>query len=70
MDKVANFFKQVRFWSREYLGENEYQQYLADWKIKHAGMSAEEVEAHPLMTPRQFFDYRLAIKYNPKMSRC
>ena len=63
------------YWVREYFGENDYAQYVAEWQARHpaggtATPNALEPPGHHLMTEREFFTYRLGIKYGTNFQRC
>lgn len=61
-------WRTVRYWVREYFGENEYARYVAAWQARHAGMDGDG--EHRMMTAREFFDHRLAVKYGGVIQRC
>jgi uncharacterized short protein YbdD (DUF466 family) len=60
----------IRYWIAEYFGENDYARYVAEWQARHAGLDNPEQTEHQMMTAREFYQYRLDIKYDKKMQRC
>ena len=69
-------FDTARYWVREFFGENEYARYVADWQARHAAGDHPEACSlvpggeHRMMSEREFFDYRLNIKYGGAIQRC
>jgi uncharacterized short protein YbdD (DUF466 family) len=65
-------WQQVRYWIREFFGENDYARYVADWNARHpeGGAAAAHGGGHRLLTEREFFDERLRIKYGGGVQRC
>jgi uncharacterized short protein YbdD (DUF466 family) len=57
------------YWLREISGDNAYEHYVADWHACHTGPERPPGE-HKLMTPREFFDWRLERKYGQGFQRC
>ncbi len=66
--KISKGWGFLRYWIREYFGENEYARYVEAWKAAHHGK--ECTEGHHLMTEREFYQHRLDLKYGPGMQRC
>lgn len=65
---VARYWRQARYWVREFFGENDYARHVAEWEARHAGTGPDET--HRLMTEREFFEYQLQIKYGGVVQRC
>ena len=64
------WWRDVRFWVREFLGENDYERYVAEWHARHSATPPDAGDAeHRLMTPREFFRERCAVKYG-SVQRC
>jgi uncharacterized short protein YbdD (DUF466 family) len=60
---------ELRYWVREFFGENAYPRYVAAWQARRAG-SADGGEEHRLLTAREFFKQRLERTYGGDVQRC
>ena len=67
-------WRTIRYWIREFLGENDYERYVAEWHARHSATSDSEHDGsetgHRLLTPREFFRERCAVKYGSGVQRC
>ena len=65
-------WRTIRYWIREFLGENDYERYVAEWQARHAAMPSTHAgeNEHRLLTPREFFRERCAVKYGSGVQRC
>lgn len=68
--KIKQRGQLIRYWVAEYFGENDYARYVAEWQSQHSDLENEARTEHHMMTPREFYEYRLDIKYGKKMQRC
>ncbi len=66
----------LRYWIREFFGENDYARYVAEWKARHGeseGGVSSSVPAgreHRLLTEREFFSERCRVRYGSGVQRC
>lgn len=68
LQRVGRFWASARYWVREFFGENDYARHVAEWQARHAGIEPDGT--HHLMSEREFFEYRLKIKYGGVIQRC
>jgi uncharacterized short protein YbdD (DUF466 family) len=71
---VRDAAARLRYWIREFFGENDYPRYVAEWRASHgdergAGAGSGE-SGHRLMTEREFFAERLRVKHGGTVQRC
>jgi uncharacterized short protein YbdD (DUF466 family) len=57
------------YWVREFLGENDYPRYVAEWEAGHVAHAHPGGE-HRLLTEREFFAERCRLKYGAGVQRC
>lgn len=71
---LRSAWQNLRYWTREYMGENDYPRYVREWQAAHQGGTCghdhEDGREHRMMTPREYYQFRLEIRYNPTMQRC
>ena len=70
----------IVYWVREYMGENDYQRYKQQWLVAHldgfCGPQHDHDNGKPqahhnnMMSEREYYQYKLDIRYNPTMQRC
>jgi hypothetical protein len=70
-------WKAARYWIAEFLGENEYPRYVAEWTARHGepspgapGQSRYGEHEHRLLTEREFYHERCQMKYGSGIQRC
>jgi uncharacterized short protein YbdD (DUF466 family) len=59
---------QIRFWVREFLGENAYDRYLVEWHRRHTNF--DPGGEHRPLSEREFFTQRIEDKYSAGGGRC
>jgi uncharacterized short protein YbdD (DUF466 family) len=65
--------REIRYWVREFFGENDYARYVAEWRAAHGGIepaAADPAAGHRLLTEREFFADRCRLKYGTGVQRC
>lgn len=65
---LSKRWERLLYWVREFVGENDYARYVAEWQAKHAGL--ECADGHRPMTEREFFAYRTELKFGGVVQRC
>ena len=76
LERLGGAWRAARYWVREFFGENDYARYVADWQARHTGGEAGMActlpagAEHRMMTEREFFSYRLQIRYGNGVQRC
>lgn len=66
-------WQQLCWWVREYFGENDYGRYVAAWQARHSAQSdctERESGEHRLLSPSEYFTWRLTHKYSVGVTHC
>jgi uncharacterized short protein YbdD (DUF466 family) len=63
-------WREARYWIAEFLGENEYPRYVAEWKARHGESVTGSPSEHRLLSEKEFFRQRCQMKYGSGIQRC
>ena len=80
LHRVQAGWRTIAYWTREYMGENDYLRYKQEWLVAHPDGFCDHHHDHDngkppahqniMMSERKYYQYKLDIRYNPNMQRC